>query len=223
MRIDDSGSVDGDLVVQEQDRPSWIASRAVFSICSHIIELEQQMGNGINIDSTTAESFLKRLQKWNETLPTELRHFATIKDTSLGSAERELFIGATHVACTYYFTIILVTRPFLISHLVSRIRRRRQQSRRLGNEQAQSPDVSDLAQACLDSAVYMAKAGYTAVSSQILSNNMRIIKYVPHSYSSLTDLPSHHVFTPLLTISLKGLDVCRRSSAWLLHVCRRRA
>lgn len=186
MRLDDDNSADAELVVGDYDRPRWMASRAVFSICSHIIELEQQIGNGTNIDSTTAETFLQRLRKWNETLPPELRHFASMKDTTLGSADRELFIGATHVACTYYFTIILVTRPFLISHLVSRIRRRRPNDRRPSTERTDSSQVSDLAQACLDSAMYMAKTGYMAISSQILSNNMCLLKYVTQVFKTIS-------------------------------------
>lgn len=178
MRLDEDNSGDADLVIGDYDRPRWMSSRAVFSICSHIIELEQQIGNGTNIDSATAEAFLSRLRKWNETLPAELRHFASMKDTTLGPADRELFIGATHVACTYYFTIILVTRPFLISHLVSQLRRRRLHDRRSSTERAEPSHVSDLAQACLDSAMYMAKTGWMAISSQILSNNMCLLKYV---------------------------------------------
>ncbi|KAF2160630.1 hypothetical protein M409DRAFT_70365 [Zasmidium cellare ATCC 36951] len=176
MRLDEDNSADADIVIGDYDRPRWMASRAVFTICSHIIELEQQIGNGTNINSATAESFLQRLRKWNETIPVELRHFASMKDTTLSPADRELFIGATHVACTYYFTIVLVTRPFLISHLVSQIRRRRPHDRRPSADRLAPSHVSDLAQACLDSAMYMAKTGYMAISSQILSNNMCLLK-----------------------------------------------
>lgn len=154
------------------DRPCRLASRAVFQISARITELEQQIGNGILVDSATAEKFLKRLREWNATLPQELRHFAGLRETSLDPPDRELFIGATHVACTYYFTIILVTRPFLISYLVSQMRRRR----RPNIDRSEPSQASDLAQACLDSAMYMAKTGFMAVKSDILSNNMCLLK-----------------------------------------------
>lgn len=171
MRPEDDSAYDGEEVIGDFDRPRWLASRAVFTICSHIIELEQHLGNGNSMDSSTAETFLQRLRKWNETLPVELRHFASMKTATLGPPDRELFIGATHVACTYYFTIILVTRPFLISHLVTQLRRRKPSS-----DRPEPSHVSDLAQACLDSAMYMAKAGYVAINSNILSNNMCLLK-----------------------------------------------
>ncbi|KAI5363670.1 hypothetical protein Slin15195_G093230 [Septoria linicola] len=173
MRPEDDSAYDGDGEIGEFDKPRWLASRAVFGICSHIIELEQQLGSGLNMDFQTADAFLQRLRKWNDSVPVELRHFASLKDTTLGPADRELFIGATHVACSYYFTIILVTRPFLISHLISQIRRRRRPSL---DRADQFSAVSDLAQACLDSAVYMAKTGYMSINSTILSNNMCLLK-----------------------------------------------
>lgn len=184
MRPDDDTAYDGDGEVGKADRPRWLASRAVFGICSHIIELEQQLGSGQNMDAQTADAFLQRLRKWNDSVPTELRHFASLKDT-LGPADRELFIGATHVACSYYFTIILVTRPFLISHLISQIRKRRKPSLEstitattAEQQQQQQPPsaVSDLAQACLDSAIFMSKTGYMSINSSILSNNMCLLK-----------------------------------------------
>lgn len=172
MRPNEDPSCDDDEGIAESDRPRWLASRAVFQISSRIIELEQQIGNGTNVNTTTAEKFLKRLRDWNSTLPPELRHFAGMKETTLGPPDREMFIGATHVACTYYFTIILVTRPFLISHLVSQIRRRRRPS----IERSEPSHISDLAQACLDSAMFMSKLGFVAINSTILSNNMCLLK-----------------------------------------------
>ncbi|EME81416.1 uncharacterized protein MYCFIDRAFT_140761, partial [Pseudocercospora fijiensis CIRAD86] len=172
-RRPDDSTYEGDEDIGDLDRPRWLASRAVFGVCSHIIELEQQLGNGVISDAATAESFLQRLRTWNDSVPSELRHFAAVKDVTLGPAEREQFIGSVHVACSYYFTIILVTRPFLISHLLSQIRRRRPPSLDKPN---QTSAVSDLAQACLDSAVYMAKTGYMGISSAILSNNMCLLK-----------------------------------------------
>lgn len=168
---------DGDEQIGVSDRPRWLASQAVFTICSHIIELEQQLvGSGKQIDSTAAEGFLRRLRQWNDTLSHELRHFASLKNTTLGPSDRELFIGSVHVACTYYFTIILVTRPFIISHLISQLRRRRPPARRPSADKVETSHVSDLAQACLDAAMYMAKTGFMAINSLILSNNMCLLK-----------------------------------------------
>lgn len=86
-----------DEAVDERDRPSDIASRATFTISSHIIELEQRLGSGHTMDADAAESYLQRLRQWNEDLPSELRHFTGAKQAALGPADRELFIGATHV------------------------------------------------------------------------------------------------------------------------------
>ncbi|EME42350.1 hypothetical protein DOTSEDRAFT_175363 [Dothistroma septosporum NZE10] len=168
---------DGDEQIEMPDRPRWLASQAVFMICSHIIELEQQLvGSGKQIDSSSSEGFLRRLRQWNDTLPLDLRHFAGLKSTTLGPSDRELFIGSVHVACTYYFSIILVTRPFLISHLISQLRRQRPAARRPSTEGNESSHLSDLAQACLDAAMYMAKTGFMAINSVIMSNNMRLLK-----------------------------------------------
>ncbi|CZT14130.1 uncharacterized protein RCC_00103 [Ramularia collo-cygni] len=173
MRPNEDPSCGEDEGIIKLDRPRWLASQAVFTICSRIIDLEQKIGNGTIVNSSTAEQFLKQLRQWNSTLPQELRHFAGVKEGALSPPEREMFIGATHVACTYYFTIILVTRPFLISHLVSQIRRRRRPSIERAED---TSHISDLAQACLDSAMYMSKLGFMAINSMILSNNMCLLK-----------------------------------------------
>jgi hypothetical protein len=154
----------GDSIL-DADRPSWLSTQAVGTICLHIIELEQQIGR--TPDSPTVEKFLARLQSWNRTLPPELtRH--SLQGKTLSSYEKELFIGATHVACSYYFAIILVTRPFLIAHLVSQIRRRRRPSMDSNNSAA-----PELAQACIDAAKFMADACAMAIR---VSTNMRLLK-----------------------------------------------
>lgn len=175
MRPEEDSSYQGDEETGPADRPRWLASKAIFSICVHMIQWEKRLRSEANVDSSTADSFLQQLRTWNESIPPELRHFTSVRDTPVGPADRELFIGAIHVACSYYFTIILVTRPFLISHLVSHMRRSR-----LPHVEDKMPQpstmVGELAQACLDSAIYMANTGYMAMNSAILTNNMCLLK-----------------------------------------------
>lgn len=161
--------------LHDLDRSRSLASHATFAICSHIIELQQKLVVGGVIDVVAAEKFLRRLRQWNEGLPAELRHFESVKDRVLDASDRELFLGAVHVACTYYFTIILVTRPFLIARLMARIGTPRTKTTQDTATEVETESF-DLAQACQDAAMFMANTGAMAMSSGIPANNLCIIK-----------------------------------------------
>jgi hypothetical protein len=124
----------------------------------------------------TADLLLGKLNRWSEHLPYSLR--STSLDQEDESAARQHTIGNMHVACSYHFAVILVTRPFLISALSIRLARLHQSlSPGAPSEpHEEDPAHSRLAAACIDSAVYMLQTCLEILQSGLLFRNMCILK-----------------------------------------------
>ncbi|KAJ5102415.1 hypothetical protein NUU61_004637 [Penicillium alfredii] len=103
-----------------------------------------------------ADFLLSRLNRWSERLPDTLR--SSSLETENRAVVQEHTIGNMHVACSYHFAVILVTRPFLISTLSVRLAQLHQTLAASEPSEApkEDPAHSRLAAACIDSAVYIA-------------------------------------------------------------------
>ncbi|KAJ5560756.1 hypothetical protein N7535_008953 [Penicillium sp. DV-2018c] len=123
-----------------------------------------------------AEALLRKLNEWSESLPQSLRRSSLELDDQCVAQSRT--IKSMHVACSYHFAVILVTRPFLISALSVRLARLHQSL--LASESTEVPEEdpahSRLAAACIDSAVYMLQTCMEVHQSGLLLHNMCILK-----------------------------------------------
>jgi len=129
---------------QPQFNATLIAASILDDICLSLNGPEM-------IDAQTTHKLLARLRTWSQSLPLELRNVKCRNTTSLSQSEALLIFGNVHVSSVYYFATILVTRPFLVRHLMSGIRLRAGQTTRVPSESADRA----LAQVCTASAVYM--------------------------------------------------------------------
>lgn len=120
-----------------------------------------------------AESFLGKLNLWKSDLPESLLSPPSMTDQSYLAQEH--IIGSLHVACSYHFAVIIVTRPFLVSVLSLRLARLAQD---FPEDQIPQDDPahSKLASACTDSAMYMMQTCIEVHRSQFLLGNMCILK-----------------------------------------------
>lgn len=130
----------------------------------------------------TADVLLARLNGWSECLPQSLRGSSLEHEDE--STTRQHTIRNLHVACSYHFAVILVTRPFLISALGVRLARTHHSlSSEDPNEALEEDPVhSRLAAACIDSAVYMLQTCVEVYHSGLMLRNMCIMKSVPELY-----------------------------------------
>ncbi|UQC90619.1 uncharacterized protein CLUP02_16149 [Colletotrichum lupini] len=126
-----------------------------------------------------AQQFLDEIRHWSKDLPTALRQRPKRGTAhSHHSQNREIAIGNIHVACTYYFGIILTTREFLIHHIMPRINKDTSlmddHDDEGGGEDEKS--VAELSDACVDAAVFMAEMCADALDSRTIMGNMCILK-----------------------------------------------
>lgn len=122
----------------------------------------------------TAESLLAKLNEWSNSLPKSVLSSPSA-DTEPHTAQAHI-VGSLHIACSYHFAVIIVSRPFLISSLGVRLARMCNSPGE--NESLLQEDAAHvkLANACTDSALYMMQTCMEVYHSGLLLGNMCILK-----------------------------------------------
>lgn len=95
-------------------------------------------------------------------------------------------IGNVHVSGAYYFSVILVTRQFLIQHIIpqlSDVSRPARHHNAVGRAK-----IDQLADACIEAATFMAHMCHQVMKSGHLLGNMCILKLVKNNLRTCDDL-----------------------------------
>lgn len=173
-----------DLSSSESMDIRTLALSANYESSSILDTIVQKFAISSSLEIEAAESYLQMLREWSQALPDALRsspkHHGDNSSPNLDP--REITIGNIHVACTYYFGVILVTRQFLIMRVMSQLRGRRSGTTApTGGHSRDSTETQDKAtqfsNGCVDSAAYMAQLCYEASQNNVLLDNMCILKY----------------------------------------------
>lgn len=131
----------------------------------------------------TAEGLVLALQQRSRNFPSILRK--TDGETSISS--RHTVIGNVHVSGAYYFSVILVTRQFLIQHIVPQLSDVSRPSHH--HDRAGKTKIDQLADACIEAATFMAHMCHQVTKSGYLFGNMCILKLVkPHTLERIRPL-----------------------------------
>lgn len=179
LRKDDVQLIDLNKDTYCHRSQSLSASYEASAILESIV---QALGEDGRLDISSARQFLQILQDWSQALPQELRNQPSmVYRAENESLSRETILGNIHVACTYYFGVIIVTRQFLIHHILLRLQvsvptdqfnfsRGSTSHSRDGNE------TEELGKLCTDAATYMAEMCCEASDAGYLLSNMCILK-----------------------------------------------
>jgi hypothetical protein len=130
--------------------------------------------NGLGAEE--AEGYVLSLQQRCRNLPPVLRQPHRGEESNL----RQVTIGNVHISGAYYFSVILVTRQFLIQLIVPQLsfqeRSPEKQDSGLRPDTAEKAKVAHLANACIEAATFMAQMCHQVMRSGQLIGNMCIIK-----------------------------------------------
>lgn len=96
---------------------------------------------------------------------------------------QERILGNMQVACSYYYAIILATRPYLVYHSLQKHAGTKappsaEAEDGMTSVEAAYADVAMLAKSCEDAAVFMASACHEVLEEDLLLDNMCLIQYV---------------------------------------------
>ncbi|XHG04149.1 hypothetical protein AWENTII_007429 [Aspergillus wentii] len=170
----ETGDISLDMTRQSNTRElSLVASYHMSLILEEIIT---QLYSEKAASAEVAEALLEKLKRWSDNLPAPL--LTTPRSGHELFAAQERIIGSLHVACSYHFAVIIVTRPFLISALSIRLARLHQDlsETTLDRLPEEDPAHSRLATGCIDSAIYMIQTCLEIHRSHLLLGNMCILK-----------------------------------------------
>lgn len=157
-----------------------LALGATYELCAVIDTAVTQSSNGGGLDTVSAQGFLQTLRQRSQSLPAALR-----KPPVIRAGCRDVTIAQVHVAGTYYFGVILVTRHFLIQRIIPQLR---PQQKMAFVETASADIVAELSGACVEAATYMAEMCHQVMKAEALLGNMCIVKYVRLITGRLQDL-----------------------------------
>ncbi|KAL4993064.1 hypothetical protein BDV10DRAFT_33771 [Aspergillus recurvatus] len=149
---------------------------ASYNMTRILDEIVTQLYNEKAASTEVAESLLDKLKQWSNGLPESLLSSPSTPQERL--AAQEHIIGSLHVACAYHFAVIIVTRPFMIQVLGIRLARLHQDSPGIIQDDTllEDPAHTRLANACVESALYMVQTCLEVYQSRLLLGNMCILK-----------------------------------------------
>ncbi|KAJ5371496.1 uncharacterized protein N7496_007588 [Penicillium cataractarum] len=158
-----------------ESTPAEVGLVASYQLSLIVDEITSRLYSERAASTETADLLLAKLNRWSDQLPECLRIASETEDSD---AAQERIIGNMHVACSYHFAVILVTRPFLISTLSVRLARLHQAFSTDGASETleEDPAHSRLAAACIDSAVYMLQTCKEIHQSELLLRQMSLLK-----------------------------------------------
>ncbi|KAE8152644.1 hypothetical protein BDV25DRAFT_60121 [Aspergillus avenaceus] len=175
LRTDDSRIEE----IEKEAGHRAISLNAAYEASSVLEATIQKLAEGHKLDSACADQFLQMWSEWSQALPEQLRQRPRKEPAAvLDPSYREEMIGNIHVACTYYFGVILVTRQSLIQHIMPQIRGKRRGKTGVcqPNGEGGPEKVAELSSVCTDAATYMAQMCCDAADAGILWGNMCILK-----------------------------------------------
>jgi hypothetical protein len=115
-----------------------------------------------------AEGFVLSLQQRSRNFPSVLRQ----PNRAENPHSRHVTIGNVHVSGAYYFSVILVTRQFLIQHVMPQLSGHSDPQ----YDPTRKVKVTHLADACIEAATFMVQMCHQIMRSGHLLGNMCIVK-----------------------------------------------
>ncbi|KAH8173618.1 fungal specific transcription factor domain-containing protein [Sarocladium implicatum] len=157
-----------------------LAVNANFDLSLLMEPISQKLTRQAALDLDAAEVHLQKLRAWAKALPEPLRQSIRKAPRDVPSDQHlEKTIGNVHVACAYYFGVMLVTRHFLIATLTPKVKRSH-----LGADQrledlreAEGTDkTTQLSNVCIEAAVHLSQMCSDASDRELLLENMCILQ-----------------------------------------------
>ncbi|KAH7367040.1 hypothetical protein B0T11DRAFT_49889 [Plectosphaerella cucumerina] len=160
--------------IQESPSPEYLSMNASFEVCTILEEIMDHLDHKRDVNITSIEEFLTRLRRWSQSLPPSVRSSSVT--WPLPPEKRRQALGNFAVSCFYYFSVILITRPILISYLLMKLKLLDPSTATSAPCLASSPEAEQIAQVCVDAAILMAETARRAQSAGLLIQNMCLLK-----------------------------------------------
>ncbi|POR38885.1 hypothetical protein TPAR_00891 [Tolypocladium paradoxum] len=160
----------------EPSSPEFLSMSSSFEVCTILEQIMDYLDHkrDVNMNLASIEEFLTRLRQWSQSLPSTVR-FSSVT-WPMSPEQRRQALGNFAVSCFYYFSVILITRPVLISYLLMKLKLLDTSSAASAPCRVSSPEAEQIAQVCIDAAILMAETARRAQSAGLLIQNMCLLK-----------------------------------------------
>lgn len=166
---------------------SELALNVNFELCPLLESISHALTRRSSLDMKTAKDYLDLLRDWAQMLPGALREGIDQAALQNGptSDHRRQAIGNTHVACGYYFGVLLVSRPFLVTRVIPILHQAHQTSlpspvpgvlEGRPFDKSEDPELDEMAQTCVGAAIYLVQVCQDSMSANLLLGNMTILQ-----------------------------------------------
>jgi len=146
------------------------ALEASYGACTYLSSFVQQIPGSNNSATDSTEQLLGRMKTWSQSLHPSLRRLDSKTD------DKQLLIGNTHHGCIHYFTVMLSTRPFLISHIAAQLQEVKPSTLRKARSPEEKEKITRLSNVCLDAATTIANLTRRVQIQDGLLGNMCLVK-----------------------------------------------
>lgn len=140
---------------------SLVAANNIASIINNITDT---LYDQKKVTTSIVEQFLQDIEQWKRELPRSMQNPPRTEAGTPGSSPLQPgAVASMHISCFYYFSVILVSRPFLMSALTT-------------SQSNGGVTHSQLAAASLDAAMYLSQTCLEGLRFGLLKGNMCIMK-----------------------------------------------
>ena len=165
---------------EEEGYLSSVTLEAAYQLVNIVDEGVNDMYRHAVASAASANALLEKLKSWSTNLPPNLR--SAPSQTGAGPLDQERVIGNIHVACSYYFRVIMITRPFLVQHLLHGSTREVERHTGINDStlstgpSPHAPGISELAQTCEDAAQFMLESCNEILQAGFILGNMCLLQ-----------------------------------------------
>lgn len=160
------------------DEPS--ALDATYSLFLTVNSLRRSAHNERAISAKSANRILRGLKDWSAQVDPGLR--AAPGPGTPKVMNQTYVIGNVHLVCFYYYTVLIIARPYLIHHLLSK--ESAQSGRGRGDAAPVPPhmsssteeEITELSNTCMDASVFLLETCHEALQKDFLLDNMCLLQ-----------------------------------------------
>lgn len=153
---------------------------ATYSLFLSVNSLRRSAHSEKVASANSANLILRGLKDWSAQMDPGLRGAAGPGTPRV--MDQTCVIGNVHLVCFYYYTVLIIARPYLIHHLLSK------ESAQSGHGRpAAAPvlpsmnssteeEISELANTCMDASVFLLETCHEALQKDFLLDNMCLLQ-----------------------------------------------
>ncbi|RBA17561.1 hypothetical protein FPRO05_11276 [Fusarium proliferatum] len=154
--------------------PEFTSMSACYGVCVILEQITYLLNNKQDTSLTSTKEILRQLRDWSSALPSSMTNCTVSSPISPEKWWQTL--GNFAVSIFYYYTVMLATRPVLISYMLGRLKRLDRSDGAFGEYPASDAETKELAQVCIDASVLLIETTRRTQSAGLLIQNMTLLK-----------------------------------------------